>query len=424
MRTRPLTREGLLERYRPGPTREVELARARQRSDGGLSHARGAKELDGGSARGGVPASKPRTSPEANRELRKAQQARTAARLERLEKRDPALAHEVLRKAEGLALASDIAIRVGFGATFGCTGGGTGTTWWDPCNPGYGQWAPYWYGYGPCSSWWWNHCGYWWPNWGWGWCWSVGWGNFGLGWGSHSSWCYPGYNYYGCSPWWYTSVIYVDDYDPPPQVVVVHEYEPRPEEGAPAAEPAAGEAELGAGANLPPDRRVPGMAQALARVAQQYVSLGDLAFSERRFGDAVTHYAKAIEYSPDDGVLYMLLADALFATGDYHYAAFALRKALELEPRLVDTIVDKHGVYGDPQDFEKQLGWLEAYLKDHFADEDARLVLAANYLFGNKPHQAVDLFESSFSAELRKTQAGKLLFDRAQALALLNPFSK
>jgi Flp pilus assembly protein TadD len=81
------------------------------------------------------------------------------------------------------------------------------------------------------------------------------------------------------------------------------------------------------------------------RSAQQYVALGDLAFSERRFGDAVSHYAKAIEYAPGDAVLYMLLSDALFATGDYHYSASALRKSLELEPRLVDTIVDKHAVY-------------------------------------------------------------------------------
>jgi tetratricopeptide (TPR) repeat protein len=215
-------------------------------------------------------------------------------------------------------------------------------------------------------------------------------------------------------------VIY-DSYYPQDQVVVVHEYEPAPE-AQPAAEAPAGEA--APGVNLPPEKRDPALAQALVRTAQQYVALGDLAFSERRFGDAVSHYAKAIEYAPGDAVLYMLLSDALFATGDYHYSASALRKALELEPRLVDTIVDKHTVYKDPADFEKQLGYLESYVKDNFLDEDARLVLAANYLFGNKPHQAYDLLQSSFSLDVRKTPAGTLLFERAQRLASENPFSK
>jgi tetratricopeptide (TPR) repeat protein len=224
---------------------------------------------------------------------------------------------------------------------------------------------------------------------------------------------------------WYSGVIYADDYYPPQQQVVVeHVYETEPAaEAQPAAEVQHGEAAL-AGGNPPPEKRDPALAQALARSSQQYVALGDLAFSERRFGDAVSHYAKAIEYAPDDAVLYMLLSDALFATGDYHYAASALRKSLELEPRLVDTIVDKHSVYSDPQDFEKQLGYLESYLKDNVLDEDARLVLGANYLFGNKPHQALDLLQSSFSLEIRKSRVGTLLYDRAQQLAAQNPFSK
>ena len=112
-------------------------------------------------------------------------------------------------------------------------------------------------------------------------------------------------------------------------------------------------------------------------------------------------------------------ASQWLAVGHYHG-----EEELELEPRLVDTIVDKHSVYADPKDFEKQLGYLESYLKDNFLDEDARLVLAANYLFGNKPHQALDLLQSSFSLEVRKTPTGTLLLERAQHLAAENPFSK
>ncbi len=422
VRTQPLTREGLLERYRAPTSSPGDIARAHERADKGLSRARGAAADKGA----GAPANeRGRKDPAVSTELRKQRYERTAKRLENLNAKDPARAKEVLRSGEALAVASQTSLRLAMGVSFGTTGGGTGMCWWDPCNTGYCTPASTWMNTcGPYSYWWWNNCTYWWPSWGWGLSCGVNWGWGSLCWSSNPYWNYPGYCYWGGSPWWYTSVIYDGYYDPQPQVVVEHVYEQQPApEAQPAAEAAPGEGQA-AGVNLPPEKRDPALAQALARSAQQYVALGDLAFSERRFGDAVSHYAKAIEYAPDDAVLYMLLSDALFATGDYHYAASALRKSLELEPRLVDTIVDKHAVYSDPQDFEKQLGYLESYLKDNVLDEDARLVLGANYLFGNKPHQALDLLQSSFSLEVRKTRVGTLLYERAQHLASENPFSK
>jgi len=32
-----------------------------------------------------------------------------------------------------------------------------------------------------------------------------------------------------------------------------------------------------------------------------------------------------------------------------------LRRALELDPRLAESTVDKHGFYNDPEEFERQL---------------------------------------------------------------------
>ena len=64
---------------------------------------------------------------------------------------------------------------------------------------------------------------------------------------------------------------------------------------------------------------------------------------------------------------------------------------------------------------------LERYLEDHFLDDDARLVLAANYLFGGRPAAAVDLLESPFSAELLETHAGKIIMDSAKAIQYGSP---
>ena len=162
------------------------------------------------------------------------------------------------------------------------------------------------------------------------------------------------------------------------------------------------------------DRLLSPTTQSASRAATQNLTQGDAAFREGRFGDAVHFYARAIEFQPDEGVLYLVLSDALFATGDYHYGAYALRKALELDPSLLSDPVDKHGFYSDPKEFDRQLAVLELYLKDRPTDEDARLLLAANYLFGMRPAAAVDLLESGASESLRKTPGGLLLLEAAR----------
>ena len=126
-------------------------------------------------------------------------------------------------------------------------------------------------------------------------------------------------------------------------------------------------------------------------------------------------YARAIEEAPEVGVLYLVLSDALFATGDYHYAAYTIRRALRLDPSLVEGEVDKHEFYEDPAEFDRQLAVLEQYVLDHNTDGDARLVLATNYLFGQRPAAAVDQLEGPFSAALQADDAGALILAAARA---------
>jgi Flp pilus assembly protein TadD len=109
----------------------------------------------------------------------------------------------------------------------------------------------------------------------------------------------------------------------------------------------------------------------------------------------VQFYAKATALAPEEAALHLVLADALFATGDYHYAAYSIRRALELDPKLAETSVDKHAFYSDPSEFDAQLARLEAHCEAHPEDADARLVLATNQLFGRRPGAAVSLLERS-----------------------------
>lgn len=246
---------------------------------------------------------------------------------------------------------------------------------------------------------WWGHCYgyYWWSPLSW--CVGSYW---------HHYWWYGGYWRYGYRPgfYWYGPFIpwcdsYVYGYDDGPDVIVIENSDPEViyvEQGE-AVAPNDGE-----------------LQQNLNRAADYYLGLGDRAFREARFGDAVHFYAKAVEFSPDEGILYLILSDALFATGDYHYAAYSLRKALELDPALAYNVVDKHSFYAEPERFDQQLAVLERYLEDHFLDNDARIVLAANYLFGGRPAAAVDLLRNPFSLEVMESPAGSLLLEAAEKI--------
>ena len=153
---------------------------------------------------------------------------------------------------------------------------------------------------------------------------------------------------------------------------------------------------------------------ALQRAAVEYLSLGDRAFAEARYGDAVRHYARAIECDPKDAVLQLVLSDSLFAVGDYHFAAHCLRRALELDPGLLEIEFNKRDFYGDPSDFDRHILLLQSYLNDHILDDDARLLLGANHLFGGDPDATVALFSDSFSNEVRVSDVGRLLLAAAQ----------
>ncbi len=258
---------------------------------------------------------------------------------------------------------------------------------------------------GWCNWWYWNDfypgfCGYWMGSCGFW----FGWGCSPFNW--NCNWSSPWYGW-GTGGYWYP--YYAQAY--PPAVVyetVVYEQSGGATVLAADQPPLEGAPEPAPNAEASPT---------LLRAAAEYLALGDRAFAEGRYGSAVHYYAKAVEFAPDDGVIHLVLSDALFSTGDYHYAASALRQALELAPDLAGAAIDKHQFYGEPEDFERQLALLEAYLQDHFLDDDARLVLAANYLFGGYAAKCVELLEIPFSLEVRESAAGAVLLTAARAVA-------
>ncbi len=238
--------------------------------------------------------------------------------------------------------------------------------------------------------------------WGWNWCFGVPY---------YYSAFYPYYFGYRYCYWpyyasyyspGYTRVVYETVYvDNDPDVIYVE---------VPAAQQGEGVV-LPAEPVAPPP---PAPQPELGDSAEHFLELGDEAFRQGRYAQAVQYYAKAIELAPEVGVLYLVLSDALFATGDYHYAAYAIRRAFKHDPGLATTPVDKHDFYGDPAEFDRQLAVLEQYVLDHPADGDARLVLATNYLFGNRPAAAVDLIQGPFAQSMLADEAARHVLTGAE----------
>ncbi|MBK8099882.1 MAG: tetratricopeptide repeat protein [Planctomycetes bacterium] len=224
-------------------------------------------------------------------------------------------------------------------------------------------------------------------------CWSssLSWcfGSSSFGWG-FSTWypwhCYDTYRWHRgwshcwtdtwCRPsclttsyWWWPSTVYCPTvlYTTPvySEIVVAGE---RVAEPAPRREPTPEE------------------------LAGKYVDLGDFYFREGRFAEAVDAYLRAKTYAPDDPSIHFLLADATFASGDYHYAAFLVGEALRLDPAMAHVTTDKRLAYKDVAVFEAQMATLQRYLADKPYDAMAHLLLGYNYRLSLRPADALKAF--------------------------------
>ncbi|MEX1023582.1 MAG: tetratricopeptide repeat protein [Planctomycetota bacterium] len=330
-------------------------------------------------------------------------------RVEDIVRKNPRSARQLHYAGQNLLRVQDTMVRVGFGLATGSNirrgvyGGNRARDFGRPSRSHFG--FGFGFGYG-------HHFGRYDP-----WCYNWFWGSNSrfynyCGWYGGSSW-WAAPSYLSCwYPWWrnYWVPTYYVPYTAT-QVIYQTAYEPVYVDSQPAAAAPVGEAWV---PNAAAGR--PAAPSSLSLAAERYLSLGDTAFREGRFTDAVQFYSKAIEYAPGQGALYLLLADALFAAGDYHYAAYAIRRAYELEPELLTNPVDKHAFYDDPAVYDRQIAVLEQYVADRSGDRDARLVLALNYLFAGRPAAAVDLLRDLDSQTLVGEDVAQALLETGMRL--------
>lgn len=140
-------------------------------------------------------------------------------------------------------------------------------------------------------------------------------------------------------------------------------------------------------------------ALALERTVESHLRLGDFYFREGRYDEAAESYLRAIAYAPEDGSIHFVASDALFAQGDYHYAAYMIRRALELDPGLATVDLDKRTFYENPDLFSLQLSALQSYLEEKRFDAAAHLVHGYNLRFSGRPDRAAQAFERVLEIE-------------------------
>jgi hypothetical protein len=382
-----ITRESILQRYR-APTTGTKSPTGPQAGAPISGSGSGLRTSPHGATPPSVKAAPP------SRQRVGEMQTRSMNRLQKLASTDPVKAKPILDSGQAIATATTKATHLTAGMIAGSgTGWQHNSNFWDPGNTGSHHGSHDGSHDSHCHT----TCSV---------CWSIGlwWGWGWWGWGYPGYWGYPywGYApyYYSPPPTYYSTVVY-DNSAPPP------------------AEPAAASGEGSIYTKQAPGSRAsesglaaPQGLSALPNAASDCLIRGDEAFRAARYVDAVHEYARAVELAPDRGVLHLVLSDGLLATGDYHYSAYALRRALELDPTLVDSVLDKHSFYGNATDCDEHIAALEKYVGEHPQDDDARLLLAANFLFSNRTLRAREVLDDPASAAVRETATGKVLAER------------
>ena len=289
-------------------------------------------------------------------------------------------------------------VNIGNSINIGNRGGNFATTLpaWD--RPGYnkpgwglggagnGNWAGNWHDH--CINnhhGWYNGCwnqGYWGSNWyrpvAWA---TVGWGLNSLtsGWGYGTGY----YNPYYAAPVNVSSVPY--DYSQP---VIVNNYIP------------ADSADAGSSTQVAQQKTEP----------LEWLSSFDQGLAEFKSGNyqqALATFDIALKKLPSDPVVHEVRALTLYALGQYTPAAASLNSLLSSAPGMDWTTMSS--LYGDADDYTKQIRALEQYCKSNQKDAAAAFVLAYHYLVLGAKDNAVNALNAVVKQQPKDATAKRML---------------
>jgi hypothetical protein len=126
--------------------------------------------------------------------------------------------------------------------------------------------------------------------------------------------------------------------------------------------------------------------------ANQFLKFGDRLFRAGNLKKAEERYLQASKAATNQAAPHLRLALIALARGHYTEAANRLRDAETAEPGWILTAPDVQSIYGEPAEFQRQVGRLESYLQSHPDDRDAWLVLGAQWFLSGRTTRAADVF--------------------------------
>lgn len=125
--------------------------------------------------------------------------------------------------------------------------------------------------------------------------------------------------------------------------------------------------------------------------AEVFAEKGENDFRAGDYKGAVYAWRHAVVDDPQNGVLLMMLAQGLFAIGNYDEAAGATQQAMTLlsDDQWGVVVTNYRELYGKVGDYTRQLRALEKTIKDNPDDPGTRFLLAFHYGYLGYPSQAV-----------------------------------
>jgi tetratricopeptide (TPR) repeat protein len=129
-----------------------------------------------------------------------------------------------------------------------------------------------------------------------------------------------------------------------------------------------------------------------AASARVFAEKGEKLFRSGDYKGAVYQWKHAVVDDPQNGVLAMMLAQSLFATGQYDDAAGATQVAMRLLPRdqWGVVITNRKELYGEPRVYLDQLQTLDKAIKGKPSDPAFRFLAGFHYACLGYPRAAVD----------------------------------
>lgn len=126
----------------------------------------------------------------------------------------------------------------------------------------------------------------------------------------------------------------------------------------------------------------------LLRTRDDALQAGLSAFSQGRYDQAADYFLLATELDHADPASRIHAAQALFALEQYAEAVQLIRRAFELQPRLIHVKYDLRTDYPDATDFADQLHAFRRFLAEHPDWQEGHLLLGYQLLYSGQRAEA------------------------------------